>query len=462
MATMPDAEKEVGSAIRAIKHGTSSFKYEPLPGAGCIRIMELYPGPEDSSLSCSLHVEKLEDVALKYEALSYVWGTDAPLTLVAVDCDGQRVTIGSNLASALRHVRDKHESRRLWVDAVCIGQASNDEKPQQVRQMGKIFASATNVIIWMGEDEFREAVECFGLIQETTATLGALVSGYEDVNDMPPITYGDGIICADPYKWKMVERLWQAAWFSRVWVLQEVGLPRTATLYYGKASMDWSHWVELILFIAYRADVASHTGDARYGTIWDMFDCLWRSYSNAVSWRDHLPLTRSLSQQAPGNYTLLDILCDGRMYEATDPRDHVYAFLSHPTAVAHAQGGHTLVDINYDKSVDDVYTELATRVIETDRYPWTVLTCFDHANALALSGQRQSWVPRWEEVFRVSWLGYVGMWYQAGGLPSEDFRAEVSKANLSLRTNVIVLDEIRWASQILRDEHLVLEHQQVH
>jgi hypothetical protein len=38
-----------------------------------------------------------------------------------------------------------------WFDAVCINQRDNDEKSQQVSQMGEVYKIATHTIINLGE-----------------------------------------------------------------------------------------------------------------------------------------------------------------------------------------------------------------------------------------------------------------------------------------------------------------------
>lgn len=42
------------------------------------------------------------------------------------------------------------EPRVLWVDAICINQSNPDEKNHQVRQMYRIYSSASRVLIWLG------------------------------------------------------------------------------------------------------------------------------------------------------------------------------------------------------------------------------------------------------------------------------------------------------------------------
>jgi len=433
------------------------YVYNPLPVDGWIRVLELHPGT--GPLSCGLSICKLEEGPLKFEALSYVWGKHQDA--MNIECDGHTLPIGPNLACALEHLRHGTDSRLLWVDAVCINQWDNNEKSHQVRQMGNVYGCAKRVLIWIGEDSREEASQCLATIQSTITTLTDLASRHGGVEKMPPIALDSKVISSSPEIWDMVRRLMGSEWFERVWVLQEVGLARSAVLLYGKASISWSYLVELMLFVALRADVGAVIGNVKSGMFWDVFEDIWRSFGNPVSWRNELPLTKSMNHP---NSTprFIDILNDGRQYKATNQRDRVYAFLGHPS-VGRGNRNRNRADAliaDYDKSVDDVYFDAARYILRTDPFPWTLLACVDHiSNSPSLSGQRPSWVPRWDEEWRVYWLGYPDMFYRAGGLPPRKFQVELSASMFTLSLSGILLDEIVWCSQAFHDEDLKLPGQ---
>ena len=115
---------------------------------------------------------------------------------------------------------------------------------------------------------------------------------------------------------------------------------------------------------------------------------------------------------------------------------------------------------DYNKSVDEVYMDTASRMLESDPHPWTALSSVDHIiNSSSLSSQRPSWVPRWDEGWSVYWLGYPGMWYRAEGSPSAPFHARVSKPESSLEVQSTFLDTIVWSSQGFKSKELTVAHQ---
>jgi len=133
----------------------------PLPHPGRIRLLHLRPRQGSDQITISLKVTALRDhLPLAennrgYEALSYTWG-DSEKTHNIV-CDGKTIKINRSAHSALTALRDPLVTRTLLVDAICINQDDNEEKSHQVQLMGEIYARANRVIVWLGEEDQRDA-----------------------------------------------------------------------------------------------------------------------------------------------------------------------------------------------------------------------------------------------------------------------------------------------------------------
>ncbi|PNP78687.1 hypothetical protein FNYG_08033 [Fusarium nygamai] len=126
------------------------YSYKPLRNGDDIRLIEL-PPTGLASLGRKLDISILTFThrdAPSYEALSYVWGD--PSNPVAITADGQNMHIGRNLYDALTHIQLEQQTRRLWVDAICINQGDNAEKSKQVSRMRDIYASAVKTLMWIG------------------------------------------------------------------------------------------------------------------------------------------------------------------------------------------------------------------------------------------------------------------------------------------------------------------------
>ena len=106
--------------------------YTSLP-KGSVRLLQLLPNLNPNSpIECRLITFSMLDLGSThpYESLLYVWGSENNKQLIYVDGDELYVT--ANLHMALSYLRHCLLERILWVDAICINQADNDEKGRQV------------------------------------------------------------------------------------------------------------------------------------------------------------------------------------------------------------------------------------------------------------------------------------------------------------------------------------------
>jgi len=157
---------------------------DPLPGYaytavqdGHIRILEVLPGQGEDPIVCLMHPTSLDDHP-SYEALSYVWGDPPALVgcINIVDSPTAGVhpeglfranedhahpqekpyfllRVTASLHCALIRLRHPEQSRRLWVDAICINQKDLREQSTQVGMMTRIFGQAVRVVAHLGPEQ---------------------------------------------------------------------------------------------------------------------------------------------------------------------------------------------------------------------------------------------------------------------------------------------------------------------
>jgi hypothetical protein len=135
------------------------YQHFPLRAPNSIRIIELEPSEDPS---CEIRC-RIVQVSLgshpSYAALSYSWDARTPSN--AILCRSTESGSSSyailhatyNCLSAMRQLRLPRETRRLWIDSICIDQSSIDEKSQQVPLMGEIYKVADEVVLWLGEKD---------------------------------------------------------------------------------------------------------------------------------------------------------------------------------------------------------------------------------------------------------------------------------------------------------------------
>ena len=227
------------------------WKYDPLPkGRGAIRILKLFHSKRDTShIDCELLATTISDgiwhkhgsSQLHYEALSWYWGDSQESECVRIR-RGRRVYvkhINLNLYSALRALRHTQKDRYLWIDAICVDQDNVQERSRQVEMAHDIFWNADQVCVWLGDSTPSSRMAMTFIDKE--------VIRLKDFDQLLETKDAD-------QKWCSLLQLMQHPWFSRRWVVQEIGLTRNATIYCGNETLSWSKFaIAVELFIEIQA-----------------------------------------------------------------------------------------------------------------------------------------------------------------------------------------------------------------
>ena len=309
-----------------------------------IRLLNLFPGKGSEELRCSLQIVKpFEDVNIfkaspqtakySYEAISYVWG-DAKLR-DAIICDGKTLSITLSLGNALRRVRLPKEKRVLWADGICINQEDKEERGHQVMLMAAIYSGAYQVLCWLGEDdgnrvgehgenhgsdrEVKHAQYTFDLARRLSKDLKMPLDAMN--TRVRRATYGfDGVadflshFTHDALEEELnirsniehVQEFFQKPWFSRMWIRQELGLATKALALCGDQQIDWFHLRNLCLWMVLRRPNLNWPGQI----------------NGCQDAGDFYLLDKSF----------LDLLVTSRQLHCSDPLDHIFALLAHPSA----------------------------------------------------------------------------------------------------------------------------------
>lgn len=255
----------------------------------------------------SLPIVKLIHIELgkgtPFSALSYVWGTEidsAPLS-----CDGGTIRITENLGQALRHLQIESEMRYLWIDALCIDQDNIAERNQQVTLMKDIYGTAKEVLVWLGPDPEGQADSIFDGIG---MLLSRVMESFEMGLEPEHILSGRDLELI-----KKTIPVFRFDWFTRTWTIQEAGLAGTPTAVWGKSTIDLNKICLIgMLFLKCCKAVVEELG------------ILHELQRVSNLYTTYLPL--------PGVKRLYYVLHEARKHKASDSRDKVYAFISHPAA----------------------------------------------------------------------------------------------------------------------------------
>ncbi|KAL8381119.1 hypothetical protein RB595_005414 [Gaeumannomyces hyphopodioides] len=222
-----------------------SYLHEPIDlSKKAIRLLCLLAGSYYDPIRCEMYMSLLEEdqnVHIEYEALSYTWGSSE--TCETIYIEGRPLQVTTNLHAALLCLRREGSGRFLWVDAICIDQANNQEKNHQVGQMGTVYSSAERVLFWLGPSSLEtqclmglathlheKAVQRQPAKRQSSLELWRLVWNeiLQEVGEEPKQL--------QDARTRELQRLLDQAWFRRVWVIQEVALAKRADVVCGRLS----------------------------------------------------------------------------------------------------------------------------------------------------------------------------------------------------------------------------------
>ena len=251
-----------------------SYEYNSLEEDGCeIRLLRLRPGLPGEGIHIDLHVFQLfhhtiPQKVLKYDALSYCWGSADDRTQILVGDSRETLDVTHNLAEALSHLREPDypdEPRYLWVDAICVNQGDLQERCSQVKRMADIFQAAYRKIVWLGPGTLK-STEAMKILQRIGCTVDIDWYTHRVLNRRDSLSESlqeDYMLnCTDlnqRFSFRETELvclldLLIRPWFERLWIWQEIRLnteinEETSIVQFGPFSISWQQFSNAIFLI---------------------------------------------------------------------------------------------------------------------------------------------------------------------------------------------------------------------
>jgi len=349
-----------------------------------IRLVDIHPGQFSSPIHCTLRHASVSNNP-PYKALSYVWGA-ANATRRCITVDGHPHLVTVNLEFALRRIRQPDVVTTFWIDALSINQDDNEERSIQVGMMRDIYAKATEVVIYLGEAPHHEFAglpsknrsptalsvfygdhrdqeqiakfqrHCLPIDKEKKSgtkkklnyahevcCLISLLAQISDLGNVPPFNAESRPSLDSFYQRNVFEALRymvRSTWWNRIWVVQEVVVPRNVILIYDTTTAHWEMFVKA---------AQSYTKNS-FSTVMSSFP---KEYSDVLSFFSRIVLDIHHLRCRWENAETTDLLSLLRQFsirKASDDRDKVYALLSLVTDVT---AYHARI-IEPDYSVDTV------------------------------------------------------------------------------------------------------------
>ncbi|KAF8854534.1 hypothetical protein BDZ45DRAFT_716142 [Acephala macrosclerotiorum] len=293
------------------------------PPGNAIRLLTLLPGEFSDEIFLSIsHVELDNKDHVKYEALSYTWGSSTHdlekiHILQTKSQSGTDVTslhylnIRMNLLSALRYLRLPTAPRVLWIDAICIDQQNIVERSQEA-------------LVWLGPDDSNTPMAL-----ETIKTLSAGIVMEWHRRDFSTLPGSEAeTLRISPEHSALALAHW------RLWIRQEVRLASRVHVKCGHFHAEWEDIEKVAIFLEHSNPAKDHI------SISDILFC------------------RSLFPYL-GSDSLTYVLHRSSMCGFSDARDLVYANLSTSTTIKALK-----IKPDYTLSVAALYMDLACRYVQ--------------------------------------------------------------------------------------------------
>ncbi|CAI6328428.1 unnamed protein product [Periconia digitata] len=256
------------------------------PKSRCIRLLHIHaPDPSKGDDGGPIYSDvTIADLSLNpsFDALSYVWGTSAPVPDV-VSCNGIAFHVTSNCYSAMQHLRKMLGSFTIWVDAISLNQKDNLEKAHQIGLMGDIYSGARTTYIWLGKGS-ASTERAMDLLSKT----GFLEFFFENGGDLEqPVrarprvyaSYANQLMARWGLKTSMIpldtkrklntiskrlqafrenplctiedlEQVFDCMWVKRIWTFQEIVFSANPVVVCGYRRLSWTRLQFSTLFLA--------------------------------------------------------------------------------------------------------------------------------------------------------------------------------------------------------------------
>ncbi|KAH7064450.1 heterokaryon incompatibility protein-domain-containing protein [Paraphoma chrysanthemicola] len=348
------------------------YVYKPLSSPQSIRLLIVQPGSKDDPLACVLEETTLFTHPV-YEAISYAWGVVKSDIRICGQEDS-RVEIPYSLERALLRFRHQDEPRHLWADSICIDQSNLLERNEQVKRMGKIYSSALSVLIWLGDEdeETQLAYNCIEMLSEIPSR--ALMQQQISLPGINSPTFN------------ALRNLLARSWFNRAWTYQESALARNdngekqAFIFCGPFVVTAWKMFSMSVSSAYLPSILRHS--LSLGNF-DSPKYLGTRPKN---------ITQRFLDRTSSDTRLLHEIRGIRGTHCSDSRDLVYSILGMDPAGE-------LIEPDYAKSVEDVFSEFAKTVVKKYRNLDILghVTTRRRKNYKSQVGPLPTWVPDWRD-----------------------------------------------------------------
>jgi hypothetical protein len=275
--------------------------------------------------------------APSYRALSYACGPPHPTKTVVVNKEA--ISVRENLYNFLSALRARGCHDYLWCDCICIDLDNSHERNHQIRLMSQIYRHAKVVYVWIGE---QDSTSC-----ETLSTIRSIST------DTEPRMKAH---CRkNPLKiWTGLASISQRAYWTRIWIVQEMTVAREVEVFCGPESVDLkalavackfppdqlTPWAAELWQLPPGAGTQLQEARRAAGRILH-YSTMYNLFRSQRRWPSHVDSFKTLSDQY-------------KTSNCEDSRDRVFALLAISREVILSHG----FTVDYTKNMEETFLSL--------------------------------------------------------------------------------------------------------
>tara|TARA_R110002003_G_scaffold104_9_gene8249 strand:+ start:3581 stop:4801 length:1221 start_codon:yes stop_codon:yes gene_type:complete len=364
---------------------TTPFVHTSLdPQVRQIRLLNVESELSDGLISCTLGTYLIEERNL-YIALSYTWGPGPATNTILLN--GAAFRVRRNLHEFLLVARLKGFTEALWIDQICINQKAVQERNHQLTLMGTIYYDAQSVLLWLGSaaDDSDWAMHVIatgkddhcGWTTDTAQKRELLVSAAQERDydlEQASLRTRHAIV-----------NFFARAYWSRLWIIQELKLARHAYVLCGMQRVGWQ-CLQNFVRLRQRTKGASFFSERSTRLILTK-ECNTRSFHRKEL---HFLEASEVMLRIPTNSAserLRYLVWNHCRAECADPRDKVYGMLNLATLVEGKLEGELLFQADYNKTVEQVFW---------DFFEQTLIDQLKSLYPQSSTEWKRTWLPKWQ------------------------------------------------------------------
>lgn len=382
--------------------------YQPLDASKFeTRFLRLVKASDDGQLIYALETGFLTHPP-DYIALSYQWyPVQNQDQLTSITVNGVQVSVTASLAQALWHLAG-FLPNLMWADQLCINQNDHQERSQQVQQMGRIYAAAYMVHVWLGpassnsDHAINACARAFALSRQHPEQVVELSASERDA----------------------IRDLVKRPYFERAWIIQELAKAEYRVIHCGNCYTPWTGLEKVLHKMRGLLPADSQV----------LMEAL-------VSFRAQ----ERQSRLAVPRMLLMQALLNSRRSLATEPRDKIYALLE-----LTRDGNEVVPAPHYPRNCSEphacddahIFVDVARHFVVRQGHTASILLA-------ARTKEREglpSWVPNWAR-----WTLHMPPWIEkaiSADRESLDIFERYQGTRVSVTVPGILLEKIRGCAEM--------------